>query len=79
MKIQVNWNGLVFDGTHTVSVQNDSRGVKQSQIITIPKTEESINAFIGWPAKQGVNFECYPFGSGDYFLVAETATSYIFE
>ncbi|WP_154618512.1 hypothetical protein [Serratia marcescens] len=79
MRIKINWNGMIFDGELQRSVQNDERGTKILTKITIPKTEDSINAFIMWPVKQNVSFECHPDGTGEYSLASETATSYIFE
>lgn len=77
--IKVNYKGRIFDGVHSVTLEDARNGKNVSHTITIPKTREAIDTFISWPRSQGVYFECHPSGTGDYFLVDESPVSYIFK
>lgn len=77
--VKVSYGGVILDGMLSETHHQSNNAITTRTTLLVKKTHKSVEIFMGWPQSEGVYLEHPPYGSGDYFLVDETPTEYIFE
>ncbi|WP_345831010.1 hypothetical protein AAGR22_06630 [Erwinia sp. HDF1-3R] len=75
---KITYQGILLDADVSVIHSGHPNALTAETTVVIPKNNTSVQYFMGWPKSQGVHFESELFENGDYFLVEETPSHYIF-
>jgi hypothetical protein len=77
--VKIVYIGFTLSGRINQQHPDSNNSFTTVTTIEIDKAADSINLFKDWPRSQGVYFKHAPYGSGDYFLIYETPSMYIFQ
>lgn len=78
VKANVTRFNIILDGELVIEHERSNNSLVTRTKLIIPKTKNAVEALMGWPYDQVLEFVCEPGGLYDFYLVDETASHYTF-